>query len=127
MRGSGGWFVAYDGYGRDTRYRARPAQIRTSGITAYGSCLGLWREALVRVRMAGTDFGDVSGDNAGEAVPRHAATLAAAPTRTKVTPNSFRLAPASSASAINRPSESCPTTLPPTNTSVAFPISFRPE
>jgi len=38
--------------GRDGGYPPPPAQIRTCGTTAYGSCLGSDAEALIRIRMS---------------------------------------------------------------------------
>lgn len=35
--------------GRDSGYPPPPAQIRTCGTTAYGSCLGSDAEALIRI------------------------------------------------------------------------------
>ena len=54
------------GRGRDGDCSPPPAQIRTCGTTAYGSCLESWREALMRIRVEHPNPREVAFDQRPE-------------------------------------------------------------
>ena len=83
-RGSARWSVSgcrppcsTRGRGRERPFGRPPAQIRTCGITAYGSYLGcLAKKRTSRIRMQDLGVGYPAIDVPPETLPRHPVTLA---------------------------------------------------